>query len=63
MLHLKTCFNLVMSDLSLRMEKARDSWRLARCLARVHRFDDGDACTRCDARRVEHWGHWVVVDG
>lgn len=62
--HWKTCTNLVLERLQLRAEKALDSLRLAMCRATVHHFEpDTHNCTRCDAARVEHWGHWVVLDG
>lgn len=52
------------TNLILRAERALDSLRLLTCLLTVHRFeDDATNCTCCDAVRVEHWGHWVVLDG
>lgn len=62
--HWTTCLNLVRENLSTRLERALDSWRLLRCQLQVHLFADGETrCSRCDAMRVEHWGHWVVLDG
>jgi hypothetical protein len=54
----------LLNRIQLRLDRAVDSWRLLCCLLTVHDFPDDEAhCTRCDAMRVEHWGHWVVLDG
>lgn len=62
--HWKTCLNLVVADLRHRADLARDSALFALCLLGAHRFPETEhTCTRCDARRVEFWGSWTVVDG